>query len=284
MAKLLLSKEVNEKLNEEIVSEVARLSGEGIVPTLATIRVGDRGEDITYERSITKKFEKLGLAHKVFEFPENSSDEEIISSIEKINEDKNIHGILVFKPLPDHLDKDRIINTIDSSKDVDGVTNLSMAKIYKGDKDTFTPCTPEAVIRILKHYGVELTGKNVVVIGRSLVIGKPIGLMLITENATVTICHSKTRNLPEICRKADIIVTAAGVMKMVNESFVSPGQILIDVGIHVDDEGKMYGDIDFDSVESIVGAISPVPGGVGGVTTGMLALATIKASSRKENK
>lgn len=282
MAKLFLSKEVNERLNEEIAQSVDDLKARGIVPTLATIRVGENDDDIAYEKSITKKFEKLSLAHKKVVLDESTSADEMISVIQKLNADEKIHGILIFKPLPKQLDDEEVTNAIAHKKDVDGITDISMAKLYKGDSDAYSPCTAEAVIRILKHYGVELSGKNVVVIGRSLVIGRPLALMLVRENATVTICHSKTKNLSEISKKADIIVTAAGSIKLITKKFVSPGQILIDVGIHVDDEGKLVGDVNQSDVENIVSALTPVPGGVGGVTTGLLALATIKASSRRD--
>ena len=203
----------------------------------------------------------------------------VFREFEKINSDPTVHGILCFMPLPRQIDSKRVSQIIDPAKDMDGISPINQAKIYAGDESGFAPCTAEAVMTLLDHYGIDVTGKKVVVVGRSLVIGRPVSMMLMKKNATVTICHTKTRNVAEECRKADIIVAAAGVPKMINADYVSEGSIVIDVGIHVDDEGNMCGDVDYEAVADRCEAITPVPGGVGSVTTSVLAEHVMRAFS-----
>lgn len=281
MAKLFLSKEINEQLNKEIEEKAGSLIASGVTPTLAFLRVGDRTDDISYERSATKRCEKFGIntLHKSFSL--DATFEEIAQCIKEINNNDDIHGLLMLRPLPSHLDEEALCNLLDPRKDIDGITDTQAANIYKGATGSLAPCTSRAVVEILKRYEVPLTGKNVVVIGRSLVIGKPVSMMLLKENATVTICHSKTTNLADICRRADIIIAAVGKERFLTSEYVSEGQVVIDVGIHVDSEGNMCGDVDFDSVSEIVSAITPVPGGVGGVTTSILILTLLEVAECK---
>ena len=280
MAKLLLAKEVNEKLNADLKAQVAELAGKGITPTLAVIRLGANDDDISYERGIKKRSEALGVSLRSFVFEESISEDELLMQIDALNKDELVHGILIFKPLPKGFDEEKICNAIAPSKDVDSVTAASAIGIYTGKKSGFAPCTAESVMQILKAYELPLAGKKAVVIGRSQVIGKPVSLMLLSANATVTICHSKSEDVQSICKGADIIIAAAGVPKMINADYVSAGQCVIDVGIHFGDDGKMCGDVDFDAVEPIVAAITPVPGGVGGVTTTILLSHVIEAASK----
>lgn len=270
MAKLLLSKEVNAKLNTEIEEKVSRMKSRNIFPTLAIVRVGDNPDDISYENSAAKRCEKLGVRTKLVTYSIDVTEEELIKGIRELNDDKEVHGVLVLKPLPKHIDETKVCETLSIEKDIDGITSASAAMLYKGDAGAHAPCTASAVIKILEHYGVALEGKRAVVIGRSEVIGKPVAMMLLKKNATVTICHSRTKDIEEICRAADVIVAAAGVAKMVDERFVKPGQIVIDVGIHFDEDGNMCGDVDGYTVPEIVDMLTPVPGGVGGVTTSIL--------------
>ena len=280
MAKLLLAKEVNEKLNAALKAQVAELAGKGITPTLAVIRLGANDDDISYERGIKKRSEALGVSLRSFVFEESISEDELLMQIDALNKDELVHGILIFKPLPKGFDEEKICNAIAPSKDVDSVTAASAIGIYTGKKSGFAPCTAESVMQILKAYELPLAGKKAVVIGRSQVIGKPVSLMLLSANATVTICHSKSEDVQSICKGADIIIAAAGVPKMINADYVSAGQCVIDVGIHFGDDGKMCGDVDFEAVEPIVAAITPVPGGVGGVTTTILLSHVIEAASK----
>ena len=251
-------------------SVIEELAGKGVIPTLGVLRVGERGDDLAYERGLLKKFESCDCKVDVTVLDAECTQEELDSAFDKMNEDSNIHGILVFRPLPKHLSDSHIIETIDPGKDVDFMNSRNLAGVIEGRKDAAAPCTAEAVISMIRHYGIETRGKKAVVIGRSLVIGKPVTLLLITENATVTVCHTKTADIKAECRAADIIVACCGVARMVTPDFVREGQIVIDVGMNVDSEGKLCGDVDYDAVEPIVDSISPVPGGVGSVTTSVL--------------
>ncbi len=270
--------EVSKAINERISEGLKDLKRK---PKLAIVRVGNRQDDLAYERAAVKKMEKLEMDAQVFEFMENITDEEFAAEFERINTDDNIDGILVFKPLPKHLDSKRIDNMIDPDKDLDGISLANMAKLYAGDADAFAPCTAQAVIEALKYAGVELEGKNVTVIGRSLVIGKPVSMLLIKNNATVTVCHTRTKNIEEKCSGADILIAAAGKAKMVNEKFVRDGQIVMDVGINVDENGNMCGDVDFEAVEKKCALITPVPGGIGSITTSVLAEHLLKAAIKR---
>ena len=293
MAKQLLGKEVTAALNERIKADVEKLKAAGVNPTLGIIRVGERGDDISYERGAMKRCDTLGVAVKQYLLPADVTQEQLIATIEEVNKDDSIHGVLMFRPLPKHLkaDQNEICNRLDPKKDVDCMTHLSNAGVFEGLNGLgFAPCTPAACMEILDYYGIDCKGKNAVVIGRSLVVGKPAAMMLMAKNATVTVCHTKTVNTAEIARNADIIVSAAGVLKSLTKDFVRPGQVVIDVSMNWDLEkvtskgvGGMAGDAVFSEVEPIVDAITPVPGGVGGVTNVVLISHVVEAAERALN-
>ena len=283
MAKQLLGKEVNEKLNARIIAQCEELKAKGINPTLGIVRCGERPDDLSYEKGATKRAEEVGVAVKNFVLPENATKEEVLAVIDQVNADTSIHGVLMFRPLPKHLkaDQDEICNRLDPRKDVDGMTDGSNAGVFMGKKLGFAPCTPAACMEILDHYGIDCTGKNAVVIGRSLVVGKPAAMMLMGKNATVTVCHTKTVDTPAVAREADILISAAGVLKSLTKEYVRPGQIVIDVSINWDEaKGGIAGDAVYDEVEPIVEAITPVPGGVGAVTTSVLIGHVVEAAAR----
>lgn len=283
MAKQLLGKEVNEKLNARIIAECEELKAQGVNPTLAIVRCGERPDDLSYEKGATKRAEALGVAVEKFVLPEDISKEDLLKVIDEINANDNIHGVLMFRPLPKHLkaDQDEICNRLDPRKDVDGMTDGSNAGVFMGKKLGFAPCTPAACMEILDHYGIDCTGKSAVVIGRSLVVGKPAAMMLMGKNATVTVCHTKTKDTAAIAREADILISAAGVLKSLTKDYVRPGQIVVDVSINWDEaKGGIAGDAVYDEVEPIVEAITPVPGGVGAVTTSVLIGHVVEAARR----
>ena len=290
MAMQLLGKEVNEKLNARIIADCEALKAQGINPTLAIVRCGERPDDLSYEKGATKRAEALGVAVEKFVLPEDISKEDLLKVIDEINANDKIHGVLMFRPLPKHLkaDQDEICNRLDPRKDVDGMTDGSNAGVFMGKKLGFAPCTPSACMEILDHYGIDCTGKKAVVIGRSLVVGKPAAMMLMGKNATVTVCHTRTKDVPSITREADIIVSAAGVLKSLTKEYVRPGQIVVDVSINWDAEkinakggkGGIAGDAVYEEVEPIVEAITPVPGGVGAVTTSVLIGHVVEAAKR----
>lgn len=280
MAELLKGKEVTDKLNEELLSRSQTLINKGISPTLGIIRLGERPDDMAYERGALKRAEKTGVSVKQFIFSEDMTQDELISEIHSINEDNDVHGVLMFRPLPSQIDDEAVRNELAPEKDVDGITDGSMAGVYSGDGHGYPPCTAEACIQILDHYGIDIKGKNVAVIGRSQVIGKPVTMMLIKKNATVTVCHTKTEHMADICKDKDIIIAAAGHIGTVTKDFLSEGQVIIDVAINFDDEGNMCGDVDFEAAEPVAEAITPVPGGVGAVTTSMLMKHVIEAAEK----
>ena len=261
-----------------------RLEGEllrqkGIEPKLGIIRVGKRPGDLAYERGTLKRFEKLGIAAQVFEFSDLIDQQSFLAEFGKINSSADVHGILMFRPLPLHLDEKAITKLIDSRKDVDGMNPLNAAKVFSGEGDGFAPCTPGAVMEMLDYASVDLSGKNVAIVGRSMVVGRPLAMLMLGRNATVTICHTKTRDMEEICRAADVVIAAAGRARILTPSYVSAKSIVIDVGINTDEEGKLCGDVDYEAVAPLVSMISPVPGGVGSVTTSILATHVLKAAS-----
>ena len=289
MAKQLLGKEVNEALVAALQTRTAALKEKGITPTLGIIRLGENPSDLSYEKGATKRAEEVGVAVKNYILPEDASKEDVLKVIDQVNADASVHGVLMFRPLPKHLknDQDEICNRLDPKKDVDSMTHMSNAGVFEGQDLGYAPCTPAACMEILDHYGIDCKGKNAVVIGRSLVVGKPAAMMLMAKNATVTICHTKTVNTAEICKKADIIVTAAGVLNSLTKDFVREGQIVIDVSMNWNPEkitakgkGGMCGDAIFDEVEPIVEAITPVPGGVGAVTTSVLMKHVVEAAEK----
>ena len=289
MAKKLLGKEVNEALVAALQARTAALQAKGIVPTLGIIRLGENPSDLSYEKGATKRAEEVGVAVKNFVLPETATKEEVLAVIDEINADDAIHGCLMFRPLPKHLkaDQDEICNRLAPKKDVDSMTHMSNAGVFEGQDLGYAPCTPAACMEILDYYGIDCKGKNAVVIGRSLVVGKPAAMMLMQKNATVTICHTKTVNTAEICKNADIIVSAAGVLNSLTKDYVREGQIIIDVSMNWNPEkitskgkGGMSGDAIFDEVEPIVEAITPVPGGVGAVTTSVLMKHVVEAAEK----
>ena len=281
MAALLKGGPASKALTEELSIEAAALKEKGITPCLAIVRVGARDDDIAYENGAMKRCEKIGISVKQVLLPEDVTENALLSEIEALNKDASVHGVLLFRPLPKHLNDERVRNALLPEKDMDGITDGSMAAVYAGTDAGYPPCTAAAVIRLLKHYNIELSGKNVTVIGRSLVIGKPVSMLLLKENATVTICHSRTENLAEVSKKADVLVVAMGKAQMITKEYIREGQTVIDVGIHVDADGNMCGDTLFSDLEPIVDAITPVPGGVGSVTTAILASHVIEAAKKR---
>ncbi|MBR2294622.1 MAG: bifunctional 5,10-methylenetetrahydrofolate dehydrogenase/5,10-methenyltetrahydrofolate cyclohydrolase [Clostridiales bacterium] len=266
----LLGKPVADKINEDLLPVIEDLKAKGVVPTLAVVRVGAREDDLAYERGLKKKFDSMNCRVEVMELPEDVSQEDLDDTVFTLDKDPEIHGILMFRPLPKGLSDENIVKKISAGKDSDCMGMENMANLFAGNGEGYAPCTAQAVIEILKYYGIPLTGKKVTVVGRSLVIGKPVALMLIKENATVTVCHTRTADLKAECRAADIIVAAAGKAKMLTKEFVSEGQVVIDVGMNVDEEGKLCGDVAFAEVADTVDKITPVPRGVGSVTTSVL--------------
>lgn len=273
---LLKGAPVSAAIREWAAEEIKQLQGS--VPKLAIIRVGEKPDDMSYERSAVKKMEAFGLRVQIFVFPKDISDEEFKEAFQKINKDPDVTGILLLRPLPRQIKEKEIEAMIDPKKDLDGISPVNIAKVFLGDPSGFAPCTAEAVIEILKANNISIEGKRAAVIGRSMVIGKPLSMLLLKENATVTICHTRTKELPEICRQAEILVAAAGKAGMVEESWVSDGAVVIDVGINVDENGKLCGDVDQASMESRNLLLTPVPGGVGAVTTAVLAKHLIQAA------
>lgn len=280
MAQLLKGAEVVSALNEMIQADVTALLSRGVTPTLAILRVGDKPDDLAYERGAMKRAETVGVVVRQIALPQTVSQEELLAEIEKINSDESIHGCLMLRPLPKHIDDLRAREALLPEKDIDGITEGSLAGVFTGTKRGFPPCTAQACMEILRHYQIDLAGKNAIVIGRSLVIGKPVAMMLLGQNATVTICHTKTKDMPALTKRADILIVAAGKPGVVGAEYVSAGQIVLDVGINFNAEGKMTGDADFAAVEPIVGAITPVPGGVGTVTTSVLMAHVVEAAKR----
>lgn len=266
MAELLLGKLVADALAEDITARAAALAAAGHQPKLAILRVGERPDDLTYERSAMKRADACGIAVEQVVLAADASTEQIIDAVQRVNADDSIDGCLLFRPLPKGVDEEAVCNALDPAKDIDGITRGSRAALL-GAGDGFAPCTAAACIDILEHYGVQIDGKRAVVLGRSLVIGKPVALMLLDRNATVTVCHSHTADLAQVVRQADIVVCATGRAKAYGADVFAPGQTVLDVGINFDAAGKLCGDVDFDAVEPVVGAITPVPRGVGSVTT-----------------
>ena len=289
MAKQLLGKEVNEALVAALQARTAALKEKGVQPTLGIIRLGENPSDLSYEKGATKRAEEVGVAVKNYILPETATKEDVLKVIDEVNADASVHGVLMFRPLPKHLknDQDEICNRLAPCKDVDSMTHMSNAGVFEGQDLGYAPCTPAACMEILDHYGIDCKGKNAVVIGRSLVVGKPAAMMLMGKNATVTVCHTKTVHTAEICKKADIIISAAGVLNSLTKDFVREGQIVIDVSMNWNPEkitskgkGGMSGDCVFAEVEPIVEAITPGPGGVGAVTTTVLMKHVVEAAEK----
>ncbi|MGF7058615.1 bifunctional 5,10-methylenetetrahydrofolate dehydrogenase/5,10-methenyltetrahydrofolate cyclohydrolase [Brassicibacter mesophilus] len=270
MTEILKGSLVAKSIKEKIKEEVAYLKQKELVPTLAIIRMGNRPDDIAYENSIIKNCSSVGIESRVFEVEVDTPMEQFVELIKNVNNDNSIHGMLIFRPLPNHIDNEVIKNLIDPRKDVDCMNPINLEKVFEGNMDGFVPCTPKAVIEILKYYKVTLEGANVAVVNRSMVVGRPLSMMLLGTKSTVTVCHSRTRDLPGVTSKADIVVAAVGRARMFGKEYFSNDSIVIDVGINDSGDGGICGDVDYDNVAEKVKAITPVPGGVGSVTTSIL--------------
>ncbi|MBQ9062414.1 MAG: bifunctional 5,10-methylenetetrahydrofolate dehydrogenase/5,10-methenyltetrahydrofolate cyclohydrolase [Eubacterium sp.] len=280
MAEVWRGLPVAKALTEQLIQRREKLKERGVTPTLAIVRAGNKGDDIAYENGAMKRCEKIGIQVRRFLLPEDCTEEQLLNVIREINMDDTIHGCLLFRPMPDRAIQPKACALLNPDKDSDGMTPQSLATLFTGTGSGYPPCTAEACMEILDYYGVELEGKNVTVVGRSLVVGKPVSMMLQARNATVTMCHTRTKDLPAVCRNAEILVSTAGRAEMVRKEFLSPGQIVIDVGINADDEGNLFGDVAFAEAEEIVSAITPVPGGVGSVTTAVLAKHVIMTAEK----
>lgn len=279
---LLKGKPVADAITEKLRLEVEKLSKKGIVPTLAILRVGKREDDLSYERGAMKRCAQVGIEVKQVVLDGDIDNEQFLKKLEELNRDDGVDGILMFRPLPKQLDEEAATRLLAVEKDIDGNTQGSLAGIYANTGDGFAPCTAEAVMAILNYYGIEMAGKKAVVIGRSLVIGRPVAMLLMHKQATVTICHSRSKKIDKISRKADILVAAAGQMQSIDRNYIKEGQIVIDVGIHWDEEAqKLYGDVVTNDVEEVVAAVTPVPGGVGAVTTSILAKHVLEAAIKR---
>lgn len=281
MAIILKGSEVTAALNSKLAQRAAVLEGKGIPPCLAILRLGAREEDLAYERGAEKRCAAIGVAVKKFVLDEGASQEELLNLIDSINRDGTVHGCLLLRPLPAHMDDALVRNALSTEKDVDGITDQSLAGVFTGSGKGYPPCTAAACIEILDHFGLEIKGKRAVVVGRSLVVGKPLAMLLLARHATVTVCHTRTQNLAEECRRGDIVLAAAGKAGALGQECFAPGQIVIDVGINTGADGKLVGDADFEAASGIVEAITPVPGGVGTVTTSVLVKHVIEAAERR---
>jgi len=277
MAKILSGKEVSARIKSELAEEVVKLKEKGIFPGLAVIIVGDDPASRVYVNSKKKNCEELGIYSEEYALPAETAEEELLSLIEKLNNKKDINGILVQLPLPKHIDEEKIINAIDPKKDVDAFHPVNVGKIMVGNYD-FVPCTPAGVMELIKESGIEISGKECVVVGRSNIVGKPQAMLLLHENGTVTICHSRTKDLKSAVKRADIVVAAVGIPNFITSDMIKEGAVVIDVGINRVAEKKLVGDVDFEACEKVAGAITPVPGGVGPMTIAMLMKNTVKAA------
>lgn len=285
MAELLKGAAVAKLITENVASRCASLSEKGVFPTLAIVRLGERDDDMSYERGAKKRCEQAGINVRTHALPADTPQDMLLSLIKTLNADDTVHGVLIMRPLPSHISDEAVTAALSPVKDVDGITQGSQAAVYSGYGDGFAPCTAQACIEILKGYSIPAEGRKALVVGRSLVIGKPVSMLLLKENATVTVCHTKTKELSAACREADIVIAAAGKAKMLTKEYFAKGQTVIDVGIHADSDGSLCGDVDTEQAADIVSAITPVPGGVGAVTTSVLAEHVILAAEKfaKEN-
>lgn len=274
----LRGKKVSDGIKEYVSKELETLS---FVPKLAIVRVGENPDDMSYERGATKKLKSFGLDVASYVFPQDISDEDFKKAFKDINEDDEVTGILLLRPLPRTINEKDIENMIDPKKDLDGISPINIAKVFAGDTTGFSPCTAEAVIEVLKAYDIELTGKRVTVVGRSMVVGKPVSMLLLKENATVTMTHTRTVDLKKTCSDAEIVVAAAGRANMLNSDYCGQDAVMIDVGINVDENGKLCGDVDYATLDDKASAATPVPGGVGTITTAVLAKHLIQAAKMR---
>lgn len=275
---LLKGKPVADSICADIASRVTRLNASGVFPCLAIVRTGNKPDDIYYEQSAMKRMNSVGIQVKSIVLDDNISQSLLEKHVSDLSADKDVHGILLLMPLPKHINEKNVRTCICPQKDIDGLTEKSMLGLYEGTATGFAPCTPSAVMELLEYNNIDLCGKNVAIVGRSLVVGKPLSMLMLNKNATVTICHSKTKELKAVCRSADIVVAAVGRAKMLTAEYINEGAIVIDVGINQDENGNMCGDADFDSVCTKAGAVTPVPGGIGSITTSVLAKHVIIAA------
>lgn len=275
---ILKGAEVSAKIKEQVQQALAELDGK--VPKLAIVRVGENPDDVSYERGAMKKMENFGLGVQSYVYPADIGDAEFKQEFARINGDSDVTGILLLRPLPRHICEKDIEAMIDPEKDLDGISPVNIAKVFAGDSSGYAPCTAEAVVEVLKANDISITGKRVTIVGRSMVVGKPLSMLMLKENATVTICHTRTQDLQGTCRNAEILVAAAGKAKMLDADYVGTGAVVIDVGINVDENGKLCGDVDFDTIQDTAAMATPVPGGVGAVTTAVLAKHLVQAAKR----
>ncbi len=284
MARILKGAPVAADIDEDTTKRAASLKAKGIVPTLAILRAGERSDDVAYEKSAVKRCSEVDIAVRRVTLPEDVPAANFYNELDKLNNDESIHGILMFLPLPSHLDSEKARHMLSPSKDVDGCTDGSLAGVFTGSDTGFPPCTAQSVMEMIRYYGIDTTGKKAAVIGRSLVIGRPVSMMLMQKNATVTICHSRTQDIPSITKEADILIAATGQLESITPEYISENQTVIDVGIGWSEEKqKLCGDVDFDNAEPIVSAISPVPGGVGRLTTSVLVSHVVTSAERMAN-
>ena len=278
MSTVMMGTDVAKSMKEDLIRRTETLKSQGILPMLCILRVGNRPDDLAYERGAKKRMELTGIGCRVVELPEEISQKEFEDAFRQVNEDPNVHGILLFRPLPSHLDEEPVKAMIDPRKDVDCMSAVNIAKVFAGDETGYAPCTAEAVMTMLDAYGIDPKGRRTVVVGRSMVIGKPAAMLLLKRHATVTVCHTRTEDLKGVCKEAQILVAAAGKAKMISGDMVGEGAVVIDVGINVDEEGNLCGDVDFEVASRKASYISPVPKGVGSVTTSVLASHVLRAA------
>lgn len=271
--------EVSAKIKEQTAAMLESYGGR--TPRLAIVRVGEKPDDLSYERGAVKKMAAFGLEAEVYAYPEDIDNAGFKAEFQKINEDEAVDGILLLRPLPKHIDEKAIERMIDPEKDLDGISPENIAKVFAGDSTGYAPCTAEAVVETLKAFDIPISGKRTVIVGRSMVVGKPLSMLMLKENATVTVCHTRTVNLEETCRGAEILVAAAGRARMLDKNSVGRDAVVIDVGINVDENGKLCGDVDFDSLDGTAAMATPVPGGIGAVTTAVLAKHLVTAALRR---
>lgn len=283
MGQIIKGKPVADAITAELVKDVEALKAKGIEPKLKIVRVGAREDDLSYERGALSRMEKCGIKAEVLELPVDICQADFVKELKAVNDDPSVHGILLFRPLPKQLDMEEIKFIVDPVKDIDCMNPLNAEKIFEGDKTGYPPCTSQACIEILDHYGIDMKGKRAAVVGRSMVVGKPLAMLLLDKNATVTICHSRTQDLPGVCRQAEVVIAAVGRAEMVTGDFISDGAVVIDVGINVNAEGKLCGDVKFDDCVDKASMITPVPAGVGSVTTSVLAKHVVKACKQINN-
>lgn len=281
MSTVMLGTEVAKSMKMALSEEVKFLKEKGVTPCLTIIRVGAREDDLAYERGAKKCMEIVGIECRVVELPDNISQDAFENAFAKVNDDPSVDGILLFRPLPSGLDEEPVKMTIRLEKDVDCMNPVNSSKVFLGETDGYAPCTAQAVMEMLHYYKIGLTGMKTTVVGRSMVVGKPLSMMLLNEHATVTICHTRTKDLKEECKDADLIIACAGCAKIIKEDMIKEGAVVVDVGINVDEEGNLCGDVDYEHVKEKASYISPVPRGVGSVTTSVLASHVVKGASRR---